>query len=139
LFLAREEMRVPILAVALALLANILGVLWLRQDLPRLAPVWGVVIGAWTNALVLVLAAFGRLHLEPRTILRLGAILAATLVMGALVARLASELKGWIVPDLAFVIKGGVLVAICLAGAAVFMLLAWLLGAFRLETIRKLA
>lgn len=138
-FLAREEMRIPILAVILALCANIAGALYLREDMPRLAAVWGVTIGAWANACFLIVAAWSRMLLSPKTFLRLAAIAVATGVMGLAVGWLSKAMKPWLAPDLAFLVKGGALAGICLAGLVVFMAVSRILGAFRFAAIRKLA
>lgn len=131
-FLAREQMRIPIFAVGAALAANVAGVLLLRDAYPRLAPACGVTIGAWTNALVLIIAARTRMAFLPRTYVRLLGALVAALVMGACVGWLAPELKGLLHASRAFPVKGAALVLICLVGGAVYLGLARALGAYDL-------
>lgn len=135
LFLAREEMRIPIIAVVLALCANVIGVLVFRGAMPRLAPAYGVMIGAWVNAIVLVVAASGRFRLMPRTLWRLLAALVAAAVMGAFVAWLAKELKFLLEPTQGIGVKGSALVAICLAGGILYLAIARVLGAFSFSSL----
>jgi putative peptidoglycan lipid II flippase len=135
-FLAREQMRLPLVAVGVALAANIVAVMLLREWNPRLAPVWGVTIGAWTNALVLVVAAFADLRSLPDTYRRVLAALAAALAMGLAVNGLALELKPYLRADQPFLIRGSVLVGTCLAGGLVYFVLGRLLGAFSLASLR---
>jgi len=135
-FLAREDMRLPLVAVACALAANIAATLYLGDVTPRLAPAWGVVSGAWVNAGILLVAAFGRFRLVPGTIGRLLAIILATVAMGLLVSFLAEMARPLMDPALRIAIKGSVLAFICLAGALPFLLLAWWLGAFDVARAR---
>lgn len=129
-FLAREDMRLPLVAVASALGANVATALYLGDQTPRLAPAWGVTAGAWTNALVLVIAASGRFSLMPKTIGRLASIVLATAAMGVMVSFLAEVARPFLDPAQPIALKGSVLIGICLAGALPFLLLARWLGAF---------
>lgn len=128
-FLARERMSVPLIAVGVAILANLAGVLLLREIEPRLAPVYGVAIGAWANALILAIAVAGKFAVRPLTYWRLAASFAAALVMGIAVAWLAGASASLLDPARGFAIKGSVLVAICLSGATLYLVIARLLGA----------
>lgn len=134
-FLAREEIRMPLIAVGIALAANILGALVYRDIDRSLAPAVGVAVGAWTNALVLVLAARGRMSILPRAYLRALAALVAALVMGFCIGWLAMEAKALLSPERKFYEKGLVLGLICLAGLGVYAGLARLLGAFTFSSL----
>jgi putative peptidoglycan lipid II flippase len=136
-FLAREEMRTPIIAVGIALAANVSGAILLRGYNPHLAPAYGVMIGAWTNAIVLVLASAGRLKVMPGTYRRILAALVAALAMGFAVSWVATTLKTLLRASLNFGIRGTVLILICLAGGVLYLVLARLLGGFDLADLRK--
>lgn len=129
-FLAREQIRTPLVAVGIALGANIAGGLILRGIDGPLAPAYGVCIGAWTNALVLVLAARGRMAIRSSAYFRAFAALIAAALMGFLVAWLAMEFKPQLAAERNFYEKGLVLGMICLSGLVAYAALARLLGAF---------
>ncbi|KAF0231877.1 MAG: virulence [Beijerinckiaceae bacterium] len=129
-FLAREEMRTPLVAVGIAIAANILGAFVFRDIDRTLAPAAGVVIGAWTNAIVLVFAVRGRMSIVPRTYWRVFAAALAAGVMGFLIGWLALELKPRLSASLPFYEKGSFLLLICLAGLIVYAVMARVLGAF---------
>ncbi len=131
-FLAREEFRTPLVAVAIALGANILGAIFFRDIERSIAPACGVAIGAWTNALVLVIAAHTRMAISRRTYGRLAGACAAAIVMGFCVGWLAMEFKGLLTPARQFHEKGFFLFLICLAGILVYLAIARLLGAYDL-------
>ena len=129
-FLAREQIRTPLIAVGIALSANIAGVFFLREINGALAPAYGVCIGAWTNALVLVLAARGRMSIRTSAYLRAFAALVAAILMGLLIAWLAMEFKPYLSAERKFYEKGLVLGLICVSGLGFYVALAWLLRAF---------
>lgn len=129
-FLARERMRVPILAVLAAFAANIAVALLAAQSRSSFAPVYGVVAGAWVNALILVFAVNGRFALQPGTFPKLLGAVLATAGMGVSVALLSRFAAPWLSPDLGFLIKGGALGLICLSGVVIYLLLARLFRAF---------
>jgi putative peptidoglycan lipid II flippase len=136
-FLARERMTVPLIAVAVAISANLAGVLFLQDLEPRLAPAHGVAIGAWANALILVVAVAGRFAVHPLTYWRLAASFAAALVMGLVVAWLAGVSAPLLDPARGFAIKGGILALICLAGVVIHLAIAYLLGAIDRSVLRS--
>lgn len=128
-FLARERMSLPLAAVGVALLVNVATVLAAGARLGLLAPVIGVAAGAWANALILMVAVHGRFELAARALRRLAAAAAAAFAMALVVSWLAGLAAPWLQPDLPIVWKGGALVALCLAGGAVFLAMALLLRA----------
>ncbi len=129
-FLAREEMRIPILAVGIAIAANILGVVVFRDIERTLSPAIGVAIGAWTNAIVLVFAARHRLIILPRTYWRVLATAMAAALMGLVIGWLAMTFKSLMSPQRLFYEKGLVLLLICSGGLGVYAVSARVLGAF---------
>lgn len=135
-FLAREEFRMPMLAVGLALAVNIGTTLVMWPQLQAFAPAFGVAAGAWVNALVLVLGGRGRIHLVPRTLLRVFACLLAAIVMGLAVHLASLQLEGLMTPALPIYLKGSVLLGLCGFGVIVYFVLARLLGAFRFSRLR---
>jgi putative peptidoglycan lipid II flippase len=128
-FLARETMRIPVIAVFLAFVANIAAVLIVTRWQDDLAPVSGVAVGAWTNALILIGTVFGNFAL-PKGLWRriLGALIATMMMVLAL--RLALPIAApWLDPALPFLLKGGVLFGLCMAGIAAYLATGWLTGA----------
>ena len=136
-FLARETMRWPVLAVLAAFGVNIGTVLWLQTTLPHLAPVIGVAAGAWTNALLLVVAVFGNFALTSSTLPKLMGACVATMIMGVTVAFLAQFSAQWLAPEHVFALKGAVLGVICVSGIVIFIGLAALFGALNLRMLRS--
>ncbi|OYU47963.1 MAG: murein biosynthesis integral membrane protein MurJ [Rhizobiales bacterium PAR1] len=137
-FLAREEMRPPLIAVGLGLAANIAGAALFRDIERAIAPAAGVAIGVWVNALVLAFAAQGRMSILPRAWARAFAALLAAGVMGFCIGWLALEAKDWMAAERAFYEKGSVLALICLAGLAIYAAAARLLGAFTFRRLRRI-
>jgi putative peptidoglycan lipid II flippase len=140
-FLAREEFRIPLLAVGVALAVNIATafLLWSGQGgaSPAIvAPAYGVAAGAWVNALVLLAGGKGRIHLLPHTLVKLLACLVAACAMGVAVHYLGIGLAESLSPQKPFYIKGPVLIGLCGAGVAIYLATARFLGAFRFSRLR---
>jgi putative peptidoglycan lipid II flippase len=127
-FLARERMQLPLAAVAAAIVANVAGVWLLRDTAPRLAPAYGVAIGAWANAILLMLAVNGRFVVRPATYWRLAGGFAAAIAMGIAIAWLAGFCAPLLDPARGFAVKGAALAGLCLAGVAIYLGLARGLG-----------
>jgi len=138
-FLANEEMRIPLIAVAIGLAAN-LATGFAARDVDRLvAPAAGVVCGVWVNALVLALAARGRMAIRNRAYLRALAALVAAAGMGFCVHAMAEAALHWLDPARPFFEKGGMLGLICLVGLVIYALMARLLGAFTFSDLGQLS
>ena len=135
-FLAREEFRIPLLAVGVALAVNIATAYWLWAWQGARAPAYGVAVGAWVNALVLLGGGRGRIHLLPRTLIRLLSCLVAACAMGLAVHGLGVMFAEWLSPQKPFYLKGMTLIGICLAGVVLYLVLARLLGVFRFSRLR---
>lgn len=145
LYLAREEMGIPLFALGLGVAANVLcgslignpgwgpgaGATEFYVAQAPLAPVLGVTIGAWLNAFVLVVLARHRMAVSLGTVFRLGGVVAATLGMGLVLAWCYEVLMLWMRPPQPFGVKGSVLAALCGGGVALYALLAAMLGVFR--------
>lgn len=129
-FLARESLRVPLVAALIGMAANIAVALSFRAEHGVVAAAWGVTASAWVNALVLalVLALASRTPLEGAPLARLIRILAAAMVT-ALVA-LAG--RRWLIDPLGaeagLADKGPMLALVCLAGVVVHGLVLWAVG-----------
>ncbi|HRE22128.1 MAG TPA: hypothetical protein PKW21_14030, partial [Rhabdaerophilum sp.] len=78
-----------------------------------------------------------RLNLLPSAIWRAAGAGFAAAVMGLLVGWLAVEMKGFMQVSRPFAIKGAALLAICLSGLLVYLLVARLLGVFTVAALRK--
>ncbi len=135
-FLAREEFRTPMLAVGIALLANILVATLGSSRLGALAPAAGVVAGAWVNGAVLVLGGRGRIDLLPKTLLKVTACFAAALVMGLAVQLGAEKAEPWLRASQPLLVKGAALLALCGIGVAIYLGLTRALGVFRFSRLR---
>jgi putative peptidoglycan lipid II flippase len=138
-FLAREEMRPPLVAVGFALLANVAGVLVFRAGGFTIAPAIGVAIGAWTNGLVLLVLAqqHGRLAILPRALLRVLAVGIASGAMGLAVAWFAGVMKPYLGMGRPLYEKGPALLLVCLVGLTVYLALARLMGAYTFAALRR--
>jgi putative peptidoglycan lipid II flippase len=138
-FLAREEMRPPMIAVGLGLAANIAGATLIRDIDRAVAPAAGVAIGVWVNALALALAAQGRMSIAPRAWARAAAALVAAILMGISIGWLAREAGGWLAAERPFHEKGTVLALICFSGLVIYVVAAGLLGAFSFGQLRRIS
>lgn len=128
-FLARETMRVPVIAVLVAFAANILAVLVLRRFNDDIAPVSGVAVGAWVNALFLIAAVSGRFALPAGLWRRMGATLLAAFGMVAALELALPFARIGLDPALPFLIKGGVLAGLCGFGAVIYLGIGFASGA----------
>lgn len=137
-FLAREEMKLPLVAVALALGANAAGAYLLRGYDRSLSPALGVAIGVWANALILLALALqrGRLAILRRAYWRVFAAALAAAAMGLAVGWLATGAKEMMAATRPVYERMGVLALICLAGLGFYLALARLLGAFTFSMLR---
>jgi putative peptidoglycan lipid II flippase len=138
-FLAREHMRLPLLAALAGVAANLLVTPWLvAAGHGARAPAIGVSLSAWVNALVLfsALAANGWFAPDAAARRRLAAILGATGVMAAALALALPVAAGCLGGDAALPWRAAGLAALCLGGLAVHVGAAAALGTFRLDGLR---
>lgn len=138
-FLAREEFKIPMLSVGIALFANILTTTLSWSAMGPFAPAAGVAVGAWVNAAVLVLGGKGRIHLVPRTLLKVLACLIAALAMGLAVHLLADVAEPWLGAARPFYIKGAALLGLCGAGMMLYIAMTRAFGVFRFSRLRAAA
>jgi len=134
-------MRPPLIAVGIAIAANIATGLFFHHGGKWLAPAIGVAVGAWTNALVLLVMAIwnDRLNLLASAVWRAAGAAFAAAAMGLLVGWMAVEMKGFMQVSRPFVVKGAALMAICLAGLLAYLAAARLLRVFTFSALRKTA
>lgn len=135
-FLAEERMRTPLLAIGLACGLNALAV-WLigpRQN--ALAPVLGVMIGAWSYAAILYGIARKRLRLGWRALRDLAAAMAATAGMAVALRFALPPIEPFLAAGNPLAIKALALTSIILLGAGVHLLLARLFGILDFRLLR---
>jgi putative peptidoglycan lipid II flippase len=119
-FLARERMRLPLFAALCAFAVNILTVLSAPFSSFNLAPVSGVVSGAWTYALLLFAMGWRRFGITSSALY--GVVMAGVGcgVMGLVVVYLKEALRDWLQPPLFFHQKGLALAILCFSGLVVY-------------------
>lgn len=135
-FLAREEFKIPMLAVGIALIANIATTMAAWSAMGAFAPAAGVAVGSWINAGVLVLGGKGRIHLLPDTRFKVVACLVAALVMGLSVHLLAGFAQPWLTAAQPLYIKGSALLGLCGGGVLLYGAMTRALGVFRFSRLR---
>jgi putative peptidoglycan lipid II flippase len=136
-FLAEERMRTPLLAIGVACALNALAVLLLGPRQNPLAPVLGVAIGAWSYAAILYLLARHRLRLGLRALRDLTAATTATAGMALAIRLLHPLAEPFLKVELGLAIKAGTLVGLILAGLAVHLVLARMLGILDFRLLRS--
>lgn len=135
-FLAEERMRVPLIAVVLACLANVAGVLALRGEHAATAPAMGVAIGSWFYAACLYGMAHARLRLGRAALRALFGASLATAGMAGVLMVVLPILTPWLEASRPFLVKGPALGLLCLVGLLVHLGLARLLGVLDLRAVR---
>ncbi len=127
-FLAREELRGPILAAVLGIAANIAIALALQPRLGSQAAAMGVAASAATNAAVLLalLLRTGRFSLDAMARIRLPRVLLVAALSGLAMLAMDAALGGWMAPGqplalrvavLALIVGGSILLHLALAQA----------------------
>lgn len=137
-FLAQERLSVPLLAVSVALSANIASVTLLSSTYPTHAAAMGVAVGAWVNALFLVVAVSRHFTLRRETMARLLGAGVAALIMGLVVGILGEWAADWLRPEIPFIRKGGALFFLCCVGGALYLWLARVFGAINADNLTLL-
>jgi putative peptidoglycan lipid II flippase len=137
-FLARERLRLPALAVGMAFAANALAALIMRGSHPDIAPAFGVAIGGWVNAGILIIAVGRRFHAPARVWRQLAGTVFSVGLMGFALVMAWPFFAGWLDPERAFLVKGSVLALLCLSGLAIFLVAARLTGALNLSALSRL-
>jgi putative peptidoglycan lipid II flippase len=140
-FLAREAIRLPLVAALAGVAVNLLVTpLLVRHGFSSRAAAIGVSLSAWANALVLFVAllANGRFALEPVAWRRLPAIVAATAIMAGALLLALEPLRPLLRQPTPFPVRALALGLVCLAGVAIHLVAARLLGAFVWDGLRSM-
>lgn len=135
-FLAEERMRMPLLAIGVACALNALAVLLLGPRQNPLAPVLGVAIGAWSYAAILYLLARHRLRLGLRALRDLTAATTATAGMALAIRLIQPYAEPFLKAEFGLAIKSATLSGLILAGVAVHLALARMLGILDFRLLR---
>jgi putative peptidoglycan lipid II flippase len=140
-FLARENLRVPILAAAAGIAANLILSVLLKERLAHAAPAAGVAASAIVNALILygALVASGRMRPDRLSRQRLPKVLLICVITGAAIFALGETARPWLrdhVPSGWRILTLG---GVCTAVIALHLALCHLFGMFRIQDMRDLA
>jgi putative peptidoglycan lipid II flippase len=137
-FLAREDMKGPIIAAALGIAANIGVALLLFPRFGSVAAAMGVSASAFVNATVLyvMLLRNGRFRPDKLARSRLPRVLLVSVLTGLSIWLLHEFARPWMKANHPFPIRAGALAALCGAGLIVHVALAQLLKAADLLQIR---
>lgn len=139
-YLAREAMRVPVLAALAGILVNVVVTLALLGRLGPVAAPVGVAASAWVNAALLGLGLrrTGAFRLDAQAVRLLPRILAAALVTAGAAFLMLALLGGWLAPAAPFLLRIAALAAICIGGVVVHLAAAHWLGAADLAALGAL-
>jgi putative peptidoglycan lipid II flippase len=140
-FLARENLRVPMLAAAAGIAANLILSVLLKERLAHAAPAAGVAASAIVNALILygALVASGRMRPDRLSRQRLPKVLLICVITGAAIFALGETARPWLrdhVPSGGRILTLG---GVCTAVIALHLALCHLFGMFRVQDMRDLA
>jgi putative peptidoglycan lipid II flippase len=130
-FFAREDTKTPMLFAGISMAANIALSLALFFTVGATGIAAAAALSGWINVALLALALRRREGLMPdRTFRRrLGGILAASAIMGAVVFALVAALDPWFAPDSGFLAQAGALAILVGAGLLTYLAAAQLFGA----------
>jgi putative peptidoglycan lipid II flippase len=137
-FLAREDMKGPIIAAVLGIAANITVALLLFPSFGSVAAAMGVSASAFVNAtaLYVMLLRNGRFRPDKLARNRLPRVLLVSVLTGLAIWLLHEFARPWMKANHPFPIRAGVLAALCASGLIVHVALAQLLKAADLLQIR---
>ena len=137
-YFARRDTRTPVIIGALSMVVNVVLNLILMQFLAHAGLALATALSAWLNVglLAWILHRRGHLQVDDRLRRRLGRILPAALIMGAVLWWLAAALSAWFAGGEAW--RAAALAVLVAGGLAVFAAAALGLGAVRLEELRGL-
>jgi putative peptidoglycan lipid II flippase len=137
-FLAREDMKGPIIAAVLGIAANIIVALLLFPQLGSVAAAMGVSASAFVNALTLyiLLLRNGRFRPDKLARIRLPRVLIVSALTGVAIWFMHEFARPWMKANHSFPIRAGALAVLCGAGLLVHVALAQLLKAADILQIR---
>ncbi|HRK23977.1 MAG TPA: murein biosynthesis integral membrane protein MurJ [Beijerinckiaceae bacterium] len=138
-FLARESLRLPLLAALAGVVANIAFTLALVGRLGPVAAPLGVATSAWVNALLLGigLKMRGVFRLDGRATRSLPLIVVAAALTGAVTYANLVLFEPWLAPDRALALRTGALALVCLSGVGVHAVASHLFGIADLGGLRR--
>lgn len=137
-FFAREDTKTPVKIAVASMILNLGLAVTLMQFLEHTGIALATAISAWFNALLLAFLLFRQRHFQPdhrliRAVMRGGL---AALAMGAGLYAASHQLTDYF--QAGFVVKTSLLLAVILAGAAVYFALVQILGAADLRQVASL-
>jgi putative peptidoglycan lipid II flippase len=138
-FLAREDMKGPLIAAGLGILANILTAITFHPILGAVAPALGVTVSAIINASILygLLIRHGRFRPDKQARRRLPRILLASLLSGLCIWFFVEYSRGWLKPGVSDFIRTSALATLCALSVATHFVICHLMKAFDIAEIRE--
>lgn len=139
-FLAREAMRVPIIAALCGIGVNIVVTLVLLPGFRHVAAPLGVAASAWVNALVLALGLWrgSAFHIDALASRALPRIVLSACITGLATWGLLGISGSWLAAAAPFALRMVTLCAVCLAGIAVHLFAVHLTGAADVGGLKQL-
>jgi putative peptidoglycan lipid II flippase len=130
-FLAREDMKGPLIAALLGVVTNVIVALALMPRMGPVAAAIGVSVSALVNALTLyiLLVRHGRFRPDATARQRLPRVLLVSLLTGLVIAGLVEVTRPWLKTDVSSAIRFAVLLGVCGLSALIHGALAHLLKA----------
>ena len=138
-FFAREDTATPMKFAALSVAINIAGALALFPFLKHVGIALATTAASWVNAWLLgaTLSRRGDWRLDARARRNLPRILAVSVVMGGIVLAMNAAFRDFFMPEVPFLVRLGVLAAMVLAGAGVYLALSWITGTLSRDALRR--
>ncbi len=138
-FFAREDTATPMKFAAISVAINIAGAVILFPFLKHVGIALATTAASWVNAWLLAttLSRRGNWRLDARARRNLPRILAVSLVMGGVVLAMNMVLGGYFMPEMPFLLRLGLLAAMVLTGAGVYLALSWITGTLSRDALRR--
>jgi putative peptidoglycan lipid II flippase len=138
-FLAREDMKGPLIAASLGLFANVITAILFAPIMGPLAPALGVTVSAIINATILygLLVKHGRFRPDKEARQRIPRILLASVLSGLCIWLFVEYSRGLLKPGVDDFTRAMALTAVCFLSISAHLIICHLLKAFDLTEIRS--
>lgn len=138
-FFAREDTATPMKFAAISVAINIAGALILFPFLKHVGIALATTAASWVNAWLLgaTLNRRGDWRLDTRARRNLPRILAVSLIMGIVVLTMNATFQAFFMPEVPFLLRLAMLVAMVVVGAAVYLVLSWITGTLSRDVLRR--
>jgi putative peptidoglycan lipid II flippase len=138
-YFARRDVQTPFQIALVGVVADFAIAMALFAAWAQLGIAFAAAISGWLNAVALAFVLWhrGQLVFDRSLILKVSFLMISAMSMGAVLHACAVALAPFLASGQPLSVKGLALLAACLAGLVTYVLIAWLIGAIELRSVRK--